>query len=409
MAAESDHLTLYEAAGVNYRDMDPFKLTCMRAGAATAKNIERFAEFGLELREDPHSRGESAHSIEFNVTRPVRYTESGVVEGIGSKNMISQQIRDGIDYARFSEEAMKALGRSFHRGAGWDNLATAVNDVSSSGASPYRYMMFAAAGDSKWFKDEERREDLAGGIVDGCNVARVLWGGGESQTLVGMVDPGLVVLAGYSSGLRFPDHVRYPSERNLKPGLKIIVVEVPGPQTNGLTYFRTDGLDKVAKAYNIPHEKRLDAYGVDIGNGQTYGEAVLTPSVIFSPLVDRLLLDPDPTPIEYISHISGHGWSKIMRGQTDLTYVIDKIPAPPPVFPFIQELSGMPDEEAYRTFGMGGGYALFVEEQYAPRVMQVSRDMGFSPLDAGVTEEGPKRVVIKPIGVTYEEDALQIR
>lgn len=98
-----------------------------------------------------------------------------------------------------------------------------------------------------------------------------------------------------------------------------------------------------------------------------------------------------------------------MRGRQELSYVIDKIPEPPPIFKFIQEMTGMSLAEIYRTFNMGTVAALFTEERYVPKVVEAGRELGLRMLPGGATEAGPKRVVIRPINVTYEEDALQIR
>lgn len=225
-----------------------------------------------------------------------------------------------------------------------------------------------------------------------------------------MVDPEDVVLAAAVFGYQFPDHVRYPSEVNVKAGQRIVLLESDGLQTNGLSPMRMGVLDQIAHDMHLPRERRLEAYGKDIGNGQTFGEAVLAPSIISTPLVDALLLDPNPTPIEYMAYISGHGWLKLMRPQNeDLSYVIDRLPNLPQIFHFIKEITGRGWTEMYKTYNMGAFKALYLEPEYVDRVLQQALALGIRALDAGHVEKGSKRVVIDPLGIDYPAEELQIR
>jgi phosphoribosylformylglycinamidine cyclo-ligase len=79
------------------------------------------------------------------------------------------------------------------------------------------------------------------------------------------------------------------------------------------------------------------------------------------------------------------------------------------VLRFIQQHAGLDDAEAYATLNMGAGFALFVAAQDVDRTVAVARAQGVEAWDAGRVEAGPKRLVIEPIDVCYEGDALQLR
>ncbi len=77
---------------------------------------------------------------------------------------------------------------------------------------------------------------------------------------------------------------------------------------------------------------------------------------------------------------------------------------------FIQSEAGLSDRDAYGTFNMGAGFALFVAAEDAERRrVSVSRKAGVDAWIAGKVEAGPQRVVIEPLGIDYPADDLSLR
>ncbi|HEV2123425.1 MAG TPA: phosphoribosylformylglycinamidine cyclo-ligase, partial [Chloroflexota bacterium] len=72
---------------------------------------------------------------------------------------------------------------------------------------------------------------------------------------------------------------------------------------------------------------------------------------------------------------------------------------------------GMPDGDAYGTFNMGAGFALYLPESAVPAAQQQAQtlDPAFVLLHAGIVEAGPKCVIVEPIDVTYGASSLQLR
>jgi phosphoribosylformylglycinamidine cyclo-ligase len=81
----------------------------------------------------------------------------------------------------------------------------------------------------------------------------------------------------------------------------------------------------------------------------------------------------------------------------------------PPVLRRLVELARLDDAAAYGTFNMGAGFAFFVAPQDAARAQEIAVTNGWSLHRIGYVEAGPKRVVIRPLGVTFEGESLQIR
>src|SRR5581483_8314106 len=101
-----------------------------------------------------------------------------------------------------------------------------------------------------------------------------------------------------------------------------------------------------------------------------FGEALLAPTVMYVPLV-AALLDAE-MPITYLSHITGHGLLKLMRPERELGYRIERLPPVPPVLAFLTEQAGLDAAEAYRTFNMGSGFAVYCAAGSGERVREVA-------------------------------------
>jgi phosphoribosylformylglycinamidine cyclo-ligase len=75
----------------------------------------------------------------------------------------------------------------------------------------------------------------------------------------------------------------------------------------------------------------------------------------------------------------------------------------------MQERGKIEDREMYGTFNMGVGYAFMVPHDHALGVVEIAKNLGLQAWDAGVVEEGPKRVIIEPKGIVFDENDLNIR
>ena len=58
---------------------------------------------------------------------------------------------------------------------------------------------------------------------------------------------------------------------------------------------------------------------------------------------------------------------------------------------------------------MGAGFAVFVPEKEAQKVVQIAKKNGLKAYIAGQVEKGPKQVIIEPKNIIFSEDSLKIR
>jgi phosphoribosylformylglycinamidine cyclo-ligase len=97
-----------------------------------------------------------------------------------------------------------------------------------------------------------------------------------------------------------------------------------------------------------------------------------------------------------------------MRAQRELTYRIERLPPVPDVLAFLAEQAGLDAAEAHKTFNMGSGFAVYCAAGSGGAVAELAGELGMAALVAGRVEEGPRRVVVEPVGVTYEGQQLEL-
>ena len=361
----------YDQAGVNYDLIDPLKVTAQRAAAATASHLA-----GHGFTEVKASRGESAYVVDVGP-----FYMASIVECLGTKTLVA-------------DEMAKLTGKSFFAGIAQDTIAMAVNDLITVGATPLVVQAYWAAGGSDWFGDALRAQALVAGWKAACDTCQVAWGGGETPALAGIVEDGRIDLAASCTGLINPKE-RLSVGDKLGAGDAIVLLASSGIHANGLSLAR-----KLA-------ERLADGYLTEIQPGLTYGEALLAPTALYSPVTEALWkagIAP-----HYCANITGHGWRKLLRHPSALTYRIHTVPPKTAVLEFIQKEAGQDDREAYSTLNMGAGFAIFVKPEDAERTAQVARDCGIQAWVAGTVEAGEKQLLIEPLSIRFSEDDLHLR
>jgi phosphoribosylformylglycinamidine cyclo-ligase len=364
----------YESSGVRYDQLDAFKRACQKAARTTAGVLQ-----GHGYSEPATTRGESAYLIEAE-----DHFLAHVEEGLGTKNLVADAV-----YA--------ATGKCFYREIAIDTVATIVNDLVTCGALPISVAMHAAVGDSDWFGDETRTMALVDGFAEGCRLAGAVWGGGETPTLGGVVEPEAIVLAGSAIGKISPKHLRITGD--VKAGDSIIFFASSGVQTNGLTLCRRVAA-QLERGYETP---------VGFGDPRSFGEALLAPSVIYVAFVREC--QRRGLKLNYVAHVTGHGWRKLMRLEEPFVYEITHVREPLAVFRFLEEAGPISRREMYATFNQGIGFAAYVTPELADAVLAVAKETGYDAWLAGRVkkESGRKAVVIPSLGLSYEGDTLKVR
>lgn len=364
----------YEQSGVNYDLIDPLKVAAQRAAAATGAHL-----LARGFSEVAASRGESAYVVDVGP-----FYLASIVECLGSKSLVA-------------DEMQRLTGKSYYDAIAQDTIAMAINDLITVGATPLVVQAYWAAGGSDWFADAQRAQALVAGWKSACDRCGVAWGGGETPALAGIVEAGRIDLAASCTGLINPKE-RLSVGDKLAPGDAIVLLASSGIHANGLSLARKL-VERLPQGYLTPIEPGESAL--------TYGEALLAPTVLYSPVTEALY-EAGITP-NYGANITGHGWRKLLRHPAQHTYRIHTVPEVPPVLKFMQQHAQHDDREAYSTLNMGAGFALFVAAGQAERTVAVAEAQGVRAWVAGRIEVGPKRLLIDPLGLEFGDDALQLR
>ena len=360
----------YRSAGVDYDTLDAGKRSALRQALATSGLLR--AAGGRALDE---SRGEPAFVFEA-AGRLLAF----VVEGLGTKSIIARQVEERLGIAAFGNVA-------------YDTVAAIVNDLCCVGALPLVVNAYFATGASEWYERRDRNEDLLAGWREACVDAGAAWGGGESPSLPGLVHEADIELAGSAVGL-VPEGRDAILGAELTPGDEIVLVASSGLHANGSSLARA-----VA-------DRLSDGYGTPLPSGRAFGEALLDRSVIYVGLVRALL--ESAVPVHYLSHITGHGLLKLMRPRRELTYRVTSLPPVPEVLSFLVEQADMSSAEAYTTYNMGCGFAVYCGAGCGEDVVRVAAERGLRAGVAGTVEEGPRRVLLEPVDVVFESGDMDL-
>jgi len=360
----------YRAAGVDYDSLDAGKRTAMAKALSTSGLLAARGGRALDA-----SRGEPAFVFELG-----EQTFAFVVEGLGTKSVIARHVLESQGVDRFADVA-------------YDTVAAILNDLCCVGAMPLVVNAYFATGASEWYLQAERSEALVEGWRRGCADAGCTWGGGESPTLPGMLAAEDIELAGAAVGAVPPGRSAILGER-LAVGDEIVIVASSGLHANGASLAR-------AVADRVDH-----GYAAALPSGRTFGEALLDRSLLYVGLV-RALLASD-VDVHYLSHITGHGLLKLMRPRRELTYRITWLPEVPEVLQFLVDQAGMPPASAYSTFNMGCGFAVYCAAGGGSQVVRLASSLDLVAGVAGAVEDGPRRVLLEPVGVVYESADLDL-
>ncbi len=368
----------YEQSGVNYDLIDPLKVSAQRAAAGTSVHLA-----GHGFSEVAASRGESAYVVDVGP-----FYIASIVECLGSKALVA-------------DEMHRLTGKSYYDAIAQDTIAMAINDLITVGATPLVVQAYWAAGGSDWFADAQRSQALVAGWKRACDICKVSWGGGETPALAGIVESGRIDLAASCTGLINPKERLSVGDR-LAPGDAIVLLASSGIHANGLSLARKL-VERLPQGYLTPVNDPADPENADL----TYGDALLVPTVLYSPVTEALY-QAGITP-RYCANITGHGWRKLLRHPAEHTYRIHTVPDVTPVLKFIQQHAQQDAREAYSTFNMGAGFALFVDAADAQRTVDVAQAQGVKAWIAGQVEAGPKQVLIEPLNIRFGADDLQLR
>ncbi len=190
-----------------------------------------------------------------------------------------------------------------------------------------------------------------------------------------------------------------------------------GMGSNGLTSARHDVLGgDLAKKYpeSFDHEvhssliysgsKTLtEQYANSDSIGKLdIGKLILSPTRTYAPVAKVILEELRPH-INGMVHCSGGAQTKVLHFIDNLHVIKDNLFEVPPLFKLIQEESKTDWKEMYKVFNMGHRFEIYLDEQYADRIIDISKSFNIDAQVVGRVEASPqKKVTIKSVWGEFE-------
>ncbi|WP_395059354.1 AIR synthase related protein [Flavobacterium sp.] len=187
-----------------------------------------------------------------------------------------------------------------------------------------------------------------------------------------------------------------------------------GMGSNGLTSARHDVFDKYL-AHKYP-----ESFDAQVPNELVYsgsvkltdkvenspidaGKLVLSPTRTYAPIIKKILEKYTPNEIHGMVHCSGGAQTKILHFIDNLHVIKDNLFPVPPLFKLIQEQSKTDWKEMYQVFNCGHRMEIYVPENIANNIIEISKSFGVDAQIVGRVEASEnKKLTIQSEYGTFE-------
>jgi phosphoribosylformylglycinamidine cyclo-ligase len=266
---------------------------------------------------------------------------------------------------------------------GIDCVAMNVNDILCVGAEPIAMVDYVAVQ----APEPKLLEEIGKGLYEGARLAKITIPAGEiaqvREMIKGVRDNFGFDLVGTCIGTVSPEKVIVGQD--IREGDVVLGLRSSGIHSNGLSLAREVFFDK--KGFGI------DKHFEDLG--KTIGEELLEPTRIYvSEIMDVLKAGLNT---KALIHITGDGFLNLTRVESEVGYVIDRLPELQPIFSLIQRFGEVTDEEMYQVYNMGIGFCLVISEEDVDKARDILKKHNVECYRIGraVTDK-EKKVIIEP-------------
>ncbi|MCE5178689.1 MAG: phosphoribosylformylglycinamidine cyclo-ligase [Porphyromonadaceae bacterium] len=178
-----------------------------------------------------------------------------------------------------------------------------------------------------------------------------------------------------------------------------------GMGSNGLTSARHDVFaNYLAQKYPESYDASIPADLVYSGGlrltdeieelGMEAGKLVLSPTRTYAPIISQIIRELKED-IHGMIHCSGGAQTKILHFLGDnLKVVKDRLFPVPPLFDLIQKQSGTDWKEMYKVFNMGHRMELYLSEEHAAKVIEISKSFRVDARIIGHVEKSHVRELV---------------
>jgi phosphoribosylformylglycinamidine cyclo-ligase len=279
---------------------------------------------------------------------------------------------------------------------GIDCVANNVNDLICVGAVPLALLDYVATDRI----DEGVLEEIARGLYLGADLAGIAIPGGEIAQIGSLLADAsggrpMLDLVGTALGALPPG--RDPVDGSgVRAGDVIIGLPSSGLHSNGYSLARhvLFSMAGMTLADRVP------------GTARHLDDALLQPTRVYVAAVQALwAAGVEP---RGLVNISGGGLLNLSRLAADVSYELDALPPPPPIFAMIAKAGQVPAATMYATFNMGTGFCIVVPAARQQAAMAALKSVGEEPARVGwITGRPGKAVSVPAAGLRGRGDTFE--
>ncbi|TLD85632.1 phosphoribosylformylglycinamidine cyclo-ligase [Helicobacter sp. MIT 05-5294] len=242
-----------------------------------------------------------------------------------------------------------AIDSGILNSVGVDLVAMCVNDLICNFATPLFFLDYYATGKL----DKDSALEVISGITQGCMEAECALIGGESAEMPGMYQAKDFDLAGFAVGIA--ERAQVQRESQVKAGDVLIALPSSGIHSNGYSLVR-----KILAEHKIALDSNFE--------GKPLIQTLLEPTKIYVKTFKKL-----QNKIKALAHITGGGLIENLPRALPRNVnaqIIRKNIRSLPIFEMLCQY--VQEEDKFRTFNMGVGMVLVVENSEADSVIKES-------------------------------------
>jgi phosphoribosylformylglycinamidine cyclo-ligase len=282
-----------------------------------------------------------------------------------------------------SKVQVAAKARKFDT-VGIDLVAMSVNDILVLGAEPLLFLDYVALHTL----EPAFVADIVKGVAAGCRMADCALLGGETAEMPDTYRKNDFDLAGFAVGV--VEKNRIITGKTVRPGDVILGLASSGLHSNGYALARNVCFKRAGL-------KVTDV--IDELDGQTLGDALLTPTRIYvKPIVKLLSQYKKKRVVHAMAHITGSGLPgnvpRVLPSNCNAVIETSSWPRHK-IFTFIQKTGPVKEEEMFNVFNMGIGYVLVVAPDFADSIARMLSKWGEQVYRIGKITRGTGEVVLK--------------
>jgi len=316
------------------------------------------------------------------------------VDGVFSNMLIFGDQRIGIGSDGIGTKIELTERTGIYNTLGYDLVAMVADDLATAGFEPTSISNIIDVDKL----DRSIINQLMEGLASACNFAGMSITGGEIAELGNRI-------GGFGDKMHFnwcstaigilPQNMEKPIDGSgVKPGQAVISLRSRGFRSNGYSLLRRTMQAVFGDNW---HNEKYD-------ESKTWGEALLTPSLIYCPLISKIIAS-DIIP-KGAAHITGGGIADNFRRvlkTTNCGAVLNNLFEPLELMQKVMEVGNISSEDAYLYWNMGNGMLLVVEENEVEELLRIAESAGYKARQAGyITESSDIKIECGTVQLNYE-------